>query len=70
MAFTRTYDGDEPVRVNKWLGQTGVCSRREADTLIANGLVSIDGETISDAVSIGCDISGLHATGTDPMKAW
>ena len=49
MAFTRTYDGDEPVRVNKWLGQTGVCSRREADTLIANGLVSIDGETISDA---------------------
>lgn len=49
MAFTRTYDGDEPVRVNKWLGQTGVCSRREADTLIANGLVSIEGETISDA---------------------
>lgn len=49
MAFTRTYDGDEPVRVNKWLGQTGVCSRREADTLIANGLVSIDGETIIDA---------------------
>ena len=49
MAFTRTYNGDEPVRVNKWLGQTGVCSRREADTLIANGLVSIDGETISDA---------------------
>ena len=49
MAFTRTYDGDEPVRVNKWLGQTGVCSRREADTLIANGLVSIDGATISDA---------------------
>ena len=49
MAFTRTYAGDEPGRVNKWLGQTGVCSRREADTLIANGLVSIDGETISDA---------------------
>ena len=49
MAFTRTYDGDEPVRVNKWLGQTGICSRREADGLIANGLVSIDGETIGDA---------------------
>ncbi|QYC11751.1 pseudouridine synthase [Brevundimonas nasdae] len=49
MAFTRTYDGDEPVRVNKWLGQTGVCSRREAESLIAEGLVSIDGETISDA---------------------
>lgn len=49
MAFTRTYDGAEPMRVNKWLGQTGVCSRREAESLIAEGLVSIDGETISDA---------------------
>ena len=49
MAFTRTYDGDEPVRVNKWLGQTGVCSRREAEGLIAEGLVSIDGEVVRDA---------------------
>lgn len=49
MAFTRTYDGDEPVRVNKWLGQTGVCSRREAEGLIADGLVSIDSEVIRDA---------------------
>ncbi len=43
------YDGPEPVRINKWLGQTGVCSRREADALIADGLVSIDGEVVTDA---------------------
>ncbi|MCV0413499.1 MAG: rRNA pseudouridine synthase [Brevundimonas sp.] len=49
MAFTRTYDGDAPVRVNKWLGQTGVCSRREAEGLIADGLVTIDGEVVADA---------------------
>ncbi len=49
MAFVRTYDGSEPVRVNKWLGQTGVCSRREAEGLIAEGLVSIDGVTVTDA---------------------
>lgn len=49
MAFTRTYDGDEPVRINKWLGQSGVCSRREAEGLIADGLVSIDGEVVRDA---------------------
>ena len=49
MAFTRTYDGLEPVRINKWLGQTGVCSRREAEALIAAGMVSIDGETVTDA---------------------
>ncbi len=35
------------MRVNKWLALEGVCSRREADTLIAEGLVSIDGETIT-----------------------
>lgn len=49
MAFTRTYDGPEPVRINKWLGQTGVCSRREADALIAEGLVSVDGQVVRDA---------------------
>lgn len=49
MAFSRTYDGAEPVRINKWLGQTGVCSRREADALIADGLVSVDGEVVRDA---------------------
>lgn len=49
MAWTRTYNGDEPQRVNKWLAQSGVCSRREAEALIAAGLVSIDGETVVDA---------------------
>ena len=49
MAWTRTYDEAEPQRVNRWLGQSGVCSRREADALIARGLVSIDGETVLDA---------------------
>ena len=48
MAFTRRYDETEPQRVNKWLAQSGVCSRREAEALIAEGLVSIDGETVSD----------------------
>ena len=49
MAFIRTYDGIEPVRINKWLGQTGVCSRREAEALIAAGMVTIDGESVTDA---------------------
>jgi 23S rRNA pseudouridine2604 synthase len=48
MAFTRRYDGTEPQRVNKWLAQSGVCSRREAEALIGEGLVSIDGEAVSD----------------------
>jgi len=49
VSWSRTYDGAEPVRVNKWLAQSGVCSRREADELIAAGAVLIDGARVSDA---------------------
>jgi 23S rRNA pseudouridine2604 synthase len=48
MAFTRVYDEAEPQRVNRWLAQSGVCSRREAEALIGRGLVSIDGEIVED----------------------
>ncbi len=48
MAWTRLYDEAEPQRVNRWLAQNGVCSRREAESLITRGLVSIDGETVAD----------------------
>lgn len=48
MSWSRTYDGAEPVRVNKWLAQAGVCSRREAEELIEAGAVMIDGERVTD----------------------
>ena len=48
MAWTRRYDEAEPQRVNRWLAQSGVCSRREAEGLIARGLVSIDGARVDD----------------------
>ena len=33
----------EPVRLNKFLSEAGVCSRREADRLIESGKVTVDG---------------------------
>lgn len=36
-------DTKEPVRINKYLAQAGICSRREADRLIAEGKVLVDG---------------------------
>jgi 23S rRNA pseudouridine2604 synthase len=48
MSWSKTYDGPEPVRVNKWLAQQGVCSRRDAEALIAQGLVRIDGELVAE----------------------
>jgi 23S rRNA pseudouridine2604 synthase len=48
MAWTRRYDEAEPQRINRWLAQNGVCSRREAEALIGEGLVAIDGEVVVD----------------------
>lgn len=48
MNWRGRYDGGEPQRVNKWLAQRGVCSRREAEALIAQGLVRIDGQRVDD----------------------
>ena len=48
MPWTRRYEEAEPQRVNRWLAQNGVCSRREAEDLIARGLVSIDGARVED----------------------
>ena len=49
MSWTRRYDDAEPQRVNRWLAQSGVCSRREAEGLIVAGLVTIDGALVEDA---------------------
>jgi 23S rRNA pseudouridine2604 synthase len=48
MSWRKRFDGGEPQRLNKWLAQEGVCSRREAEELIAKGLVSIDGERVDE----------------------
>lgn len=48
MSWRKTYAGAEPQRVNKWLAAEGVCSRREAEELIAKGLISIDGARVDD----------------------
>jgi 23S rRNA pseudouridine2604 synthase len=46
--WIRRYDEAEPQRVNRWLAQNGVCSRREAEALITRGLVTIDGARVDD----------------------
>ena len=35
---------EEKIRYNKYLGSAGVCSRREADRLIASGQVTVNGK--------------------------
>ena len=42
----------EPVRLNKYLSEAGVCSRREADRLIETGRVTVDGKTAQTGMKI------------------
>ena len=55
---------DGLVRLNKFIASSGVCSRREADTLISSGIVTVNGKIVTelgtkvaktDAVKLGDD---------------
>lgn len=39
---------EDEIRLNKYLSNAGICSRREADLLIQTGVVSINGEIITE----------------------
>ena len=41
-------DPDEPIRLNKFLANAGVCSRREADSFIEAGVVSVNGQVVTE----------------------
>ncbi len=41
------------IRLNKYLSQAGICSRREADKLIEQGKVTIDGVVAQKGMSVG-----------------
>ena len=38
----------EEIRLNKFIANSGVCSRREADTLIQAGVVTVNGEIVTE----------------------
>lgn len=42
------YDPNAPIRLNKFLANSGVCSRREADDFIQAGVVRVNGEVVTE----------------------
>jgi 23S rRNA pseudouridine2604 synthase len=57
----------EPVRINKFISETGFCSRREADRLVEQGRVTLNGRKVvlgdkaSDADDVRVDGKPLKA---------
>ncbi len=44
----QNYDPNEPVRLNKFLANAGICSRREADDFIQAGVVTVNGQVVTE----------------------
>ena len=45
---SQTLAQDGPVRLNRYIANSGVCSRREADNLIRMGLITVNGNVITE----------------------
>jgi 23S rRNA pseudouridine2605 synthase len=55
-----TLAGDGKIRLNRYISNSGVCSRREADELIAMGLVTVNGKAITEM--------GYKVSATDDVR--
>lgn len=42
------FDPTEPIRLNKYLANAGICSRREADEYIQSGLITVNGVAVNE----------------------
>jgi len=64
----------EPIRLNKYLVQKGICSRREADRLIEQGKITVNGkkavmgQKVVDADSVA--VLGKGVTKTNPKPVY
>lgn len=61
----------EGIRLNKYIASSGLCSRREADTLIENGKVTVNGEVAVQGTKVNEDdvvlVNGRKITPDDNM---
>ena len=64
------YDPNEPVRLNKFLANAGVCSRREADEFIQAGVVTVNGEVVTELGTkvLRTDVVKFHEDRVSPEK--
>jgi 23S rRNA pseudouridine2605 synthase len=56
----RTVRETEKIRLNRFIANSGVCSRREADEIIRQGLISVNGKKVSDL--------GIKVSYTDDVR--
>lgn len=63
--YKENIDPNTPIRLNKYLANAGVCSRREADSYITAGVVKVNGQVVSE---LGAKVTrGDHVTFHDQL---
>ncbi len=64
------YDPNEPIRLNKFMANAGVCSRREADEFIQAGVVTVNGQVVTELGTkvLRTDEVKFHDTLVTPEK--
>lgn len=63
MEYEEKYeDPTKPIRLNKFLANAGICSRREADDFIQAGVVTVNGQVVSElgAKVLPTDVIKFH----------
>ncbi len=60
------------MRINRFLSESGVCSRRNADKLIEEGCVKINGKTaaLGSEVDVGSDRVTVNGKAVNPVKTY
>jgi 23S rRNA pseudouridine2605 synthase len=60
-----------PIRLNRFIAQSGLCSRREADDYIQKGMVKVNGKVVTDFsthVQFDRDLVTVNGRAVDPQK--
>jgi len=65
-----TLDPNKPIRLNRYLANAGICSRRDADKYIEAGVVSVNGEVVTTLGTrvLRTDVVLFHDTLVRPEK--
>ena len=61
-------DPTKPVRLNKFLANAGICSRREADDFIQAGVITVNGQVVTVVGGQGKTLEVVSLTGRRVMS--
>ena len=66
--YNRTMD--EKIRINKYLSEAGICSRREADRMIEEGRITVNGKKAESGQKVSLEDEVCADNDADGVAGW